>query len=58
MTDREFLTWIHERLVHVHNENNCMDYMWKLRAIIQATPEDQVTPNIMAELYLEGMTAK
>lgn len=58
MTDKQFLTWIHERLVHVHNENNCMDYMWKLRAIIQATPDEQVTPNIMTELYLEGMTAK
>lgn len=58
MNDKQFLTWIHERLVHVHNENNCMDYMWKLRAIIQATPEEQVTPNIMTELYLEGMTAK
>lgn len=58
MNDKQFLTWIHERLVHVHNENNCMDYMWKLRAIIQAVPDEQVTPNIMTELYLEGMTAK
>lgn len=58
MNDKQFLTWIHERLVHVHNENNCMDYMWKLRAIIQATPDEQVTPNIMTELYLEGMSAK
>lgn len=58
MNDKQFLTWIHERLVHVHNENNCMDYMWKLRAIIQAVPDEQVTPNIMTEPYLEGMTAK
>lgn len=58
MNDKQFLTWIHERLVHVHNENNCIDYMWKLRAIIQAVPDEQVTPNIMTDLYLEGMTAK
>ena len=58
MNDKQFLTWIHERLIHVHNENNCMDYMWKLRAIIQAIPEDQTTPNVIGEIYLEGMTAK
>lgn len=58
MNDKQFLTWIHERLVHVHNEKNNMDYMWKLRAIIQATPDEQITPNITTETYLEGMTAK
>lgn len=58
MKDREFLTWIHERLVHVHNENNNMDYMWKLRSIIQSIPEDQASPNTTTKTYLEGMTAK
>lgn len=57
MNDKQFLTWIHERLVHVYHEDNHIDYMWKLRAIIQTTPEDQTTPNIMTETYLEGMTA-
>lgn len=58
MTDKQFLTWIHERLVHVYHEDNHMDYMWKLRAIIQATPDKQTTPNNIGETYLEGMTAK
>lgn len=34
-----------------------MDYMWKLRSIIQATPEDQTTPNVTGETYLEGVIA-
>lgn len=57
MTDKQFLTWIHERLVHVYYEDSYMDYMWKLRSIIQTIPEDQTTPNIIGETYLEGMTA-
>jgi len=46
MTDREFLTWLHERLEHVHGENPQMDYMYKLRSIIEATPPDSYTPNV------------
>lgn len=46
MKDREFLMWIHERLENIHGENACFDYMHKLRAIIKATPEDHLTPNI------------
>jgi hypothetical protein len=45
MNDREYLTWLHERLEHVHGESPLYDYMHKLRAIIQATPEDRETPN-------------
>jgi hypothetical protein len=46
MKDREFLIWLHGRLEKVHGENDCYDYMHKLRAIIRATPKDQVTPNM------------
>ena len=45
MKDREFLIWIHERLEHVHGENRLIDYMHKLRAIIEATPADQESIN-------------
>jgi|2_EtaG_2_1085320.scaffolds.fasta_scaffold00330_21 hypothetical protein len=45
MKDREFLMWIHERLEHVHEENPCMDYMYKLRALILATNPEQETQN-------------
>ncbi len=41
MKDREFLMWLHERLEHVHGENDLLDYMHKLRNIIRATPEEQ-----------------
>jgi len=44
MNDRDFLMWIHERLV-VHGENPHHDYMHKLRAIIMSYPADKTTPN-------------
>ncbi len=50
MRDREFLTWIHERLQHVHGEPHEVDYMGKLRSIIMATPEGQETPNTAPRL--------
>lgn len=46
MKDKEFLKWIHERLVLVHEESPTMDYMHKLRAIIKNTPVDQYSPNM------------
>ncbi|QEM41493.1 hypothetical protein SEA_FORZA_24 [Gordonia phage Forza] len=39
MDDHDFLQWIHDRLVHHYGENDHYDYMWRLRAIIEATPE-------------------
>lgn len=44
MPDREFLRWIHERLV-IHGDDPNLDFMHKLRSIITAIPEDRVTPN-------------
>ena len=46
MNDRDFLIWIHYRLVEVHGEHPDFDYMWKLRSIIEATPDERLTPNI------------
>jgi hypothetical protein len=45
MSDREFLTWIHERMTGVYDEREATDYMHKLRAIIASTPKDRRTPN-------------
>lgn len=45
MKDREFLCWMHQRLVSVHHESEFVDYMHKFRAIIAATPADQETPS-------------
>lgn len=58
MTDRDFLMWMHERLVHVHGENPRVDYMNKLRAIIKATDKDQVTPNVISTSDLEKLLAE
>lgn len=46
MRDREFLQWIHDRLVAEHNEDPLFDYMHNLRSIIKATEYSQVTPNV------------
>jgi hypothetical protein len=48
MKDKDFLIWIHNRLTDIHHESPALDYMRKLRAIIQATPDDQETPDIGA----------
>lgn len=57
MRDRDFLKWIHNRLILTHGEHRNYDYMWKLRAIIEATPKDKETSNatqLSAEELLEG----
>lgn len=50
MNDKEFLTWIHQRLVHLHRENPNVDYMGKLRSIIKATSDKQLTPNTAPDI--------
>lgn len=49
MSDKEFLQWIHDRLVLIHGENENFDYMWKLRSIISNTQTDKVTPNVICQ---------
>lgn len=51
MKDREFLKWIHARLIEVHGENENVDYMWKLRSIISATDKELKTPNTTMTSY-------
>ncbi len=46
MKDKRFLQGIHDRLEKVHGEKREMDYMHKLRAIINAYPKDKETPNV------------
>ena len=41
MTDREFLIWIHQRLVKVHGEREYVDYMHRLREVISGVPKDK-----------------
>lgn len=48
MKDKEFLLWIHNRLVEVHGENPYFDYMHKLRAIINNTDHEKFTPNFIS----------
>ena len=40
MSDKEFLTWIYHRLQYVYDENPSYDYMRKLKAIIDAMPNE------------------
>lgn len=46
MNDKKFLIWIHERLQYIHGENKNVDYMHKLRSIIESIDEEQITPNV------------
>lgn len=36
--DRNFLMWVHERLEKVYGQSELIDYMHRLRAIIEHTP--------------------
>jgi hypothetical protein len=45
MYDKDFLQWLYNRLHHEHGENKNVDYMRKLKSIIEATDPDQLTPN-------------
>jgi len=44
--DSAFLQWVHDRMRFVHGENENVDYMHKLRAIIASVPNDRKTPNV------------
>jgi hypothetical protein len=46
MTDQQFLWWVHERLVYQHGNHELMDYMHRLRSIIDMTHPDRVTPTM------------
>lgn len=46
MNDKEFLIWLRERLINVYMESPDADFVSKLTAIINAYPEDKLTPNM------------
>jgi hypothetical protein len=52
--DREFLCWLHERLVELQGENPLCDYMHRLRQVIHSIGGDRETArrsfNSLAEL--------
>ena len=58
MTDKDFLKWLHERLVHQHKENPMYDYMHRLRAIINNIDSEKRSPdsktNSLDELQKEN----
>ena len=45
MKDKQFLSWIYKRLEKVHNESSNIDYMLKLKSIIDKMDPDKSTPN-------------
>lgn len=48
MTNRDFLTWLHNRLVVIHREPENVDYMVRLRNLIETMPEAEEPPRILA----------
>lgn len=45
MKDKDFLMWIHDRLVHVYKENENVDFSHKLRNIIDNMDAEKETIN-------------
>ena len=45
MGDKKFLEWIYNRLLYQYKENPDIDYMRKLKSIIESTDPKQLTPN-------------
>ena len=43
MTDKEFLSWIYDRMIYKHGENKNVDYMLKFRSIIDSMQEEPVS---------------
>jgi hypothetical protein len=50
MTDKEFLQWMYNRYKNELGESECIDYMNKLKCIINDYPEDKFTPNVFEEI--------
>jgi hypothetical protein len=41
MKDRDFLMWLHARFVNVYGEDECVDWLHKLRSVIAHIPAEQ-----------------
>ncbi len=55
MKDKEFLTWLYFRLINVYHENPNCDFCYKLAAIVDAMPPDNLNmflKNEMEEKYV------
>jgi hypothetical protein len=48
MTDKEFLSWVADRLVHVYGESQSVDFVHKLRKISQRTWVGLTDEEVMA----------
>ena len=46
MKDKEFLQWMLDRLAQVHDENRDIDYMLRLKCIIESYDKDKITHNL------------
>lgn len=46
MTDKEFLSWIYDRMTYKHGENKNVDYMLKFRSIIDSLQEEPVSDDL------------
>lgn len=44
MKDKEFLVWLHERIIHQYGESSNVDFLYKLRGIIKGTDKDKTSP--------------
>ena len=50
MTDREFLLWMRQRIIHKYGENEHVDFVYKLGNIALAIPKEQITYTTLRDL--------
>ena len=53
MSDKEFLTWIYNRMIEVHGENPRVDYMLKLRELLNNQNDRKPITCITINTYVE-----
>ena len=54
MTDSEFLTWVADRLVHVHGDPEHIDFVLKLRRMAAVLPQEAGAPEEIIHIDESG----
>ena len=57
MTDSEFLTWVADRLVHVHGDPEHIDFVLKLRRMAAVLPQEAGAPPAEIPMTFPSVTA-
>lgn len=50
-TDKEFLQWIHDRIVNVYRESENVDFLHRLRAVIEESETEETEEQAYTRIY-------